>query len=88
MQVLDVIKSGRDVDELDLRLGIRVVDGVFVVVVREVVTVTVQIAGGVSLKKKRAPISGCQWRVRLVTESKFIGQYDKFCPLCNTISFA
>ena len=53
MQVLDVIKSGRDVDELDLRLGIRVVDGVFVVVVREVVTVTVQIAGGVSLKKKK-----------------------------------
>ena len=53
MQVLDVIKSGRDVDELDLRLGIRVVDGVFVVVVREVVTVTVQIAGGVFLKKKK-----------------------------------
>jgi len=52
VQVLDVIKSGRDVDELDLRLGIRVVDGVFVVVFREVVTVTVQIAGGVFLKKK------------------------------------
>jgi hypothetical protein len=63
VQVLDVIKSGRDVDELDLRLGIRVVDGVFVVVVREVVTVTVQIAGGVFLKKKksanlRLPVEG------------------------------